>query len=143
MKQKLTPQIIGAYMPEFLFYKNDSIPLCAINITDESVASCKLILTPLSQISEEHASMCASQIGLHTEGNVVGWYNNSVIITNDTYKLEIGYNGFIGFTKNGTLLKCNINCVLDKLRELGYDCGYGKIDSLIEAGIAVKAQKND
>ena len=97
MKQKLTPKIIGAYMPEFLSYKGDSIPLCAVNITDESVSSCKLILTPLSLISEQHASMCASLIGLHTGGNVVGWYNDSVIITNDTYELEIGYNKFIGF----------------------------------------------
>jgi len=40
--------------------------------------------------------------------------------------------------KEITLNRRKISCkVADKARELGYDCGYGSIPSLIEAGIAI------
>lgn len=97
----------------------------------------KPILTPLSAITDEHADTCAVFCGLHTEGNAIKRYSEAIIISNDTYDLQIGHNGYICLRKNGQLYNMDMRKVIDKLREWGYDCGYGDIPSLIEAGIAI------
>lgn len=89
----------------------------------------QLILTPISELSHEDATELAK---------ILGWDYNNEPDSDAHYDLEglrddIANNGDdvfdVGFTK------CQI--VLDYLRSKGYDCGYGEIPSLIEAGIAI------
>lgn len=120
---------------------------------------CNLLLTPLSEISDEDAMKVFSMVvhpnidyprnDYHFSKTDSG--STKVIINNDWYNSTL----IIG-SKNGIVWmphKDNARvgaCVYDYLRSNKrpdgtekpvYDCGYAEIPSLIEAGIAIKTQQ--
>ncbi len=102
----------------------------------------RLILKPLSSISDEDASKCASMCGLHTAGNRVIRMEDAVFVDNDTYTLQISHRGYICLRKNGSLYNADMRGIYAFLMKEKYDCGYADIPSLIEAGIAIADTKN-
>lgn len=109
-----------------------------------------IILTTLSQITTEDANTCANLCGLHTDGNNIRRTNHYVFIENDSYELQISHNGYVCLRKNGVLYNMDMRKVIDFLRSNKrhdgtekpvYDCGYGEIRSLIEAGYALDKTK--
>lgn len=104
-----------------------------LELTDHSVSdgcnwfmldNCQLILSDLSEITDEHAAELGKIFGYSGSGlsNCAHW---------GRYWINTQKSG------NGWAYRKAIAAV-DKLRELGYDCGYGSIPSLIQAGIAIK-----
>lgn len=89
---------------------------------DARVDEFKLILTPLSEISNEHKiELCTIRFkGAKVIGNAKQISMITEFIRIDAIKDSES---------------------VDRLRELGYDIGYGSIPSLIAAGIAVKKEK--
>src|ERR1051325_2303015 len=100
----------------------DEEGIAGININD-----CKLVLKPLSEISDEDAIEVAKMYGglcikVDKDGFLQVVYKNNVCVTY--------------FVVNNPL---NIPTKLtDFLRSRGYDCGYGSIKSLIESGYAIE-----
>lgn len=80
----------------------------------------QLTLTPLSKITDEDAVYIAQSILGYSDG-----YHEYFVETGKRY-----------LSKNSNYMDTDRE-VIDKLREWGYDCGYGDIPSLIEAGIAI------
>lgn len=83
-----------------------------------------LLLTPLSQISDEDAIEVAA---------LMACPNSSV-----KSKIEWGKYYIMQIIRlNGTYSCLHLTKTIDYLRSKGYDAGYGEIPSLIEAGIAI------
>lgn len=89
----------------------------------------KLILTPLSEITDEDAIIVADLGASSGNGGI-------------TYGLQIIRD--IRFGRDGVLEVRNAKRfikIIDFLRSKSYDCGYGSIPSLITAGIAINSKK--
>ena len=91
---------------------------------------CQLILTPLSEITDEH---------------VLGVANIMYDGVADKINNRIGYMMQVAGTKQFAqkLFATPLNgskyiAIIDYLRSKSYDLGHGQIPSLIEAGIAIK-----
>lgn len=83
----------------------------------------QLILTPLSEITDEHAIEVAAIMGfLNSMSGWGKWYCQN------------------GFPHNCALSADKQNRITDYLRSKSYDCGFRHLPSLIEAGIAIKKQ---
>jgi len=100
-------------------------------------SDCQLLLKRISDITEEHASKCASLCGLHTEGNHVTKMIDSVCIQNDTYLLQICHDGCISMYNHQRVTEFDARPIYAFLQLESYDCGHGSIPSLIDAGVAV------
>lgn len=81
---------------------------------------CQLILTPLSEITDEHAIEVGKIFGFKVQ-----------LLENGKWLAKNLHNSKFDIT---TIKQMQ---VIDYLRSMGYDCGYGDISSLIEAGIAI------
>lgn len=104
-------------------------------ISDEAeadVKDCKLLLTLLSEITDEDAIEVASR-----------QYDDAARFDRDylVYEGRLIVNEGTGEYHKQHLLHCYKDMV-DYLRSKGYDCGYGEIPSLIDAGIAIKQTTN-
>ena len=90
----------------------------------------QLLLTPLSQISDEDAIEVARILGLSYNNDPESecYYDLGGLIADLTSNSE----DYIKMHFNGS------GILIDHLRSRGYDCGYGEIPSLIEAGIAIE-----
>jgi hypothetical protein len=95
----------------------------------DSVAICKPILTPLSDITDEDGFAIVKMYG----GNL----------------FKLSSDSFFQVIKDSDCLRYFIfnnvrelpQPIVDYLRSKKYDCGYLHVSSLIEAGLAVKATK--
>lgn len=91
-----------------------------------------LILKPLSEISDEDKVECAITIG--TSPHLIDHMIPSI------EKLLKRFYEDLSITIDDTGLYLDMwsmVSLIDKLRELGYDCGHGSISSLLDAGIAI------
>ena len=91
----------------------------------------KLILRPLSDITDEHAKQVAElmsslEYGELDPDTISDWFND----------IWIGNSALMSDYVDGRQLQG----LIDFLRSLGYDLGYGSIPSLIQAGIATKKE---
>jgi len=89
----------------------------------------RLALTPLSEISDEDAIEVAKMFDASAPTSIFG--RKVISYITDMANKPGWFNP--DFEK--------IRLAFDKLREWGYDCGYGEIPSLIDAGIAIKNQQ--
>lgn len=118
--EKLTPQIAGAYIGAQVVW--DGIEFPAYNVINSNdIINCRLILTPLSAISDEDAVEVAKMV------------NALDIVSNLEYMTKVGK----------AYIKRNITTfpffIIDYLRSRNYDLGYMHIRSLIDAGIAISS----
>lgn len=97
---------------------------------------CQLILTPISQISEDDAIEVAKMIDEFIESPKVSRDEYCIEINDDKRMRHVVIMKVDGSIYCNDNQNCNNRCI-DYLRSLGYDCGYGSIPSLIEVGIAV------
>ena len=114
-------------------------------------ADSQLILKSLSDMTEEDAIIIAN-IACRFKDDVPFESSMQVSRTETAIKLiccdkkaevYIYFNGDVCVSVHGILMYmplCNIQEITDTMRELGYDCGYGKIKSLIKEGVAVDAK---
>lgn len=87
------------------------------------IEECTLLLTPLSKITNEHAIEVAK---IYYAGSG-GWQQGKGIVL-----MMLGNH--IGQIELNKMI-----AIIDYLRSVGYDLGYGSIKSLIESGIAKDA----
>jgi len=95
-----------------------------------NIELCHLILTPLSEITDEHIHGCYKAMG-------TGGFEDD--FSKEHFIETISPNEVAGH-KDRYGQSCYYRAI-DYLRSVGYDCGHGSIPSLIEAGIAIKAEK--
>lgn len=104
------------------------------------LSDCKLLLTPLDKISDEHAIEIAKIEGM-ANSKILVRDNVGITIVDDTYEMTLYYReAVIVFTKNKSPYACNQSQMFDKLRELGYALPY-KGKSLFELGLAIDKSK--
>lgn len=137
-QKKLTAQIAAAYFGcqvtdgyftgTMIAIRNDTVTLQKNGATAGlSISECQLMLTPLSKFTDEDA-LELSKLYKHNFPSVE--YGRGII--ENCYDSYESYNE-ITF-RDGIIVD-------DYLRSKYYDCGYGSILSLIEAGIAVDKSK--
>lgn len=103
----------------------------------------KLLLTPLSQISDEDAIEVAKIAGItEIAGGVIRGNGVIVIHSPSGRKLSVYHNAgskhvSIRIKDKGYDVIDGAQNIYDFLRSRGYDCGFSEIPSLIEAGIAI------
>lgn len=123
---------------------------------------CLLILTPLSAISDEHAIEVAKiLLPMAFVRRTKGWIvSRNYTITGFPY-VKIHHN-LIAYSVqiDCRLINFDVSCmedgnnvtgetdmqpiaIIDFLRSNGYDCGYGNVKSLIDAGIAISSLQNN
>ncbi len=85
-------------------------------------------------LTKEHAVQLGRLAGL-ANGIAIDM-PDAMFVNDDTYQLQIAHNGYVCMRKNGVLYNEDVRCLIAQLQSLGYDMGYLKIKSLIEAGIA-------
>lgn len=94
-----------------------------------------LLLTPLSQITDEDAKELGKICGL-ANGTVRG-YAYSVLVEDDSYQLQISFNGYICLRKNDKLYneKGILDCY-DFVRSKGYALPYMglSVEDLVKLG---------
>ena len=89
------------------------------------IKKAKLILTPISKMTEADGAEIAKMFD-----------GTKTVVDSDSFIQIVDKDGMVPFywIAGGSIpIK-----LTDKLRELGYDCGYGEIKSLIKAGIAIE-----
>lgn len=143
---KLTAQIAGAYWGAKvkiieLSHPYDIHPIAGLMDiglfvpnyigTIFTFEKCRLILKPLSEISDEDSKgvvglMAGADYGELDIDDVPEWLNE-VIGGNSALTAD--------YVSGWQML-----LLMDFLRSKGYDCGYGEIPSLIKAGIAISQQ---
>jgi len=115
----------------------------------------KLLLMPISEISEHHAIEVLKIIDkinlfggsdssdVSYEFKMIHTYHSNLEIKSSLPYVErkIKNHPYGGLILGEYMLKEIPISVLDFLRCIGYDCGYGDIPSLIAAGVAMKADK--
>jgi len=121
---------------------------------------CQLILTPLSKVSDEDAVECAKLASYHPdlkedwENIICDFQVDKIVRHTDGVEIKhtcicfegsfhIRFDGsmFMSGEYGGSFAEPTIylpHYGIDYLRSKGYDCGYGNIPSLIEAGIAIE-----
>lgn len=90
-----------------------------------TIATSKLLLTPLSQISDEDAIELARIVG----------FNRDLLAHGQEFAL------YLDEGKKISEFSDQLTHAIDYLRSKGYDCGYGEIPSLIDDGIAIDKTK--
>lgn len=99
-----------------------------------------LAIVPISEITDEHAIHIASR-GYNARVGKCDIKSTRVYRTSGGVEVELyaGENQTRYIQRWGIGYKTYEHDLadIDKLREWGYDCGYGDIPSLIEAGIAI------
>lgn len=163
----MTPQIASAYYGCKIQISDTVNPsriqvVCASVLTGMELAKSKetkyqLLLTPIIDITDDHAKKVAQIIFPHQEEidftYEIGREEESVRIKiNDS--IELGIYSPISFaaaiihsnqiaSSGDYAPTLNTAAAVDYLRSLGYDCGYGtEITSLIEAGLAISQKDN-
>lgn len=150
MEQKLTAQIASAYMPCKITESNgEGVHYDMVGISEyESMLQVsmpsgdsdwwnidifKLLLTPLSKITDEDAVEVAKIV-----------YPVSVSKHNPiTGKMLIQYAGKIDFEGNIHIIDFLRSSEWNGRKKPAYDCGHGPIESLIDARIAIDATTAD
>ena len=145
---KLTPQIACAYLGCDVLYgfegKNvgkltGSSSIFGLEIFDSSRVAipthhvspdlCKLILTSVYDMSKEHLRIIADMHGVENS-----WAR---VFANFLEVIDSEGMSIANYYIKGSMPPP----IIDKLRELGYDLGYGEERSLIEAGLAISSIK--
>lgn len=135
MNKTLTPAIVGAYwntpiktpdglgMATAVADKKITVKLFSDGISTLYLLSdCQLAAKPMSDITDDDAKECGSCCGLHTEGSRVEREVNSVYVYNDSYQLQIYFNGHICLRKNGAIYDQDMRRVYEYLRSKSYYC---------------------
>lgn len=156
--------VFSAYWGAEVFYNGTAREVFGVNAnglslfteTDEfeyaECGNCQLLLTPLSDISDEDAIEVAKiedkNIKYRHRGKAIEITNYFFIKSNLEDKVFIGIDRFYKeyyFGYSPLPLSASLYTVeqTDYLRSKSYDCGYAEIPSLITAGIAVKNNQGD
>lgn len=108
----------------------------------------RLLLIPLSKITDEDAIEVAKiitgnnicQIVEKRKGSIL-FYVDSSSSLDEGLQIELKFTDYVGriaqYAQYQSTCLFFYQRVVDFLRSRGYDCGYGEIPSLIEAGIAI------
>ena len=107
----------------------------------EGCTDCQLILTPLSEITDDQAKLMASIVGLQIEGSTIQRNSVGIMVSNGTYDLWVFFSGQLSMMKNGKPYNRDMRRLYDYCREQCIDVGYGKLISVIEAEIAVSKKE--
>ncbi len=157
--EKLTAQITGAYLGCQFRYSGSIGKIRTmggvartLNLIDYDTQEtfhtgrCQLILTPLSEITDEDAIdvaklLCNAYYGITANQTQIEKVKDRVkVFTGGRGVCSIWNNGAIGWFNSEneqTESPLQLREAYDFLRSRSYDCGYGKISSLIAAGIAI------
>lgn len=143
-QKKLTAQIAAAYFGcqvtdgyftgTMIEIRNDTVTLQKNGATAGlSISECQLILTPPSKITDKDAiDVARIYFGESFLAETNGLELKFLLRNGKKLSQNIKYNFLVG---------CTWIQLTDYLRSKYYDCGYGSISSLIEAGIAVDKSK--
>lgn len=124
---QLTPQIAGAYIGAQVVWRGIEVPAYNV-INAHEIINCRLILTPLSAISDEDEIL----VGRIARPEIKDVHHLRNIGTNIIADIINGRNLLeIGFAA--------IQHIIDYLRSRNYDLGYMHIRSLIDADIAISS----
>lgn len=131
---QLTQQIAGAYIGAQVhgLYKATAADIMQSNIIDMF----RLILTPLSAISDEDAVEVARMSMLSACYCWERWGSNSSLLT---VGKEIANDLFEDYGDPVLVAPKYLSNIIDYLRSRNYDLGYMGIRSLIDAGIAISS----
>lgn len=122
--EKLTQQIAGAYIGAQVVWRGIEVPAYNV-INAHEIINCRLILTPLSAISDEDAVGLAEMFGYDPVGKIV-----KCVMRYNQIELHFEYVVYrIVISQH----------IIDYLRSRNYDIGYMDIKSLIDAGIAISS----
>jgi hypothetical protein len=100
----------------------------------------KLLLTPLSKISDEDAIEVCREVGL-VNALILLRDEKGITVVDHTYEITIFFSGVIVSTKNAKAYAFPQSQMFDTIRELGYALPY-KGQSLFELGIAIDKTLN-
>ena len=116
-----TGEIVAPYIGTIM-YKSGSV------LGEVTYDQCRLILTPLSHITDEDAVEVCNIVGERGAGN------GKILRVIITVDLKI----VLDFEKTRFSIPLSIS-IIDYLRSRNYDLGYMGIKSLIDAGIAISS----
>ena len=117
---RVVGMLTGVVYNRFAFVANATETVTFLDFGNTWV---QLILTPLSEISDEHAVGLSKVYGHNEPLAILGKKLIEFCFADDEEINEISVQDGMRVT--------------DYLRSLGYDCGHGSIKSLIESGIAI------
>lgn len=158
--KELLARVYGVYLPERLYKEGNSIVLyeSPIKVADKMLNGWRLPITPLSDITDEDAIEVAKMLCQH--GSVDFKEHSIDIVERNNEKVVVKIGGLyqhiyydMRFISTSSIYVpttyfpiYNTGQILDYLRspvrkdgsiKPVYDCGYGDISLLIDAGIAV------
>jgi len=179
VKQRLTIQIAGAYLNAQMIMRkgvynivgtsldsgiSNGIILCHQQykiFRTAKIGACKLILTPIPEITDEHIVQAAKLASYHPDfkedwDNIIADFRVDDIIRHpDRVEVKhtcICFEGSFNLRHDGSMYFTGEDegvsaqptvylphYAIDHLRQKNYDCGYAHIPSLIDAGIAINS----
>lgn len=133
------------------------------------LSECQLMLIPISEILDEHAIELLKIANYHPflasdwhKIKMLDFHIERITKLSECIKVKHSFRCFEGYFVIGYLDNMHLHFemqneyedsiessiwqphrLVDYLRSLGYDCGYGSISSLIEAGIAISSSINN
>ena len=125
---QLTQQIAAAYIGAQVYWNGNTQCHVIDVIRSECIHNMKLILTPLSHITDEDAVEVCNIVGERGAGN------GKILRVIITVDLKI----VLDFEKTRFSIPLSIS-IIDYLRSRNYDLGYMGIRSLIDADIAISS----
>lgn len=148
-KQTLNPAIAGSYQNAPVLYNGVVREVYGVNIncvalfTETDEFECveheesQLILTPLSKISDEDAVEVAKMLNYREDVDMSELLEHMKDVINIRKVGDVFGNIDSKNIADNDVSPMVILRIYDFLRSRSYDCGYGSIQSLIQAGIAV------
>jgi hypothetical protein len=140
MNKALTPAIVGAYwntpiqtpdgpgMTTILFDEKITVKLLHNGKPGTYLLSdCSLAAKPIFGITDDDAKECGSLLGLHTGGSRVERNGISIFVCNDTYCLQIHFNGHVCLRKDTVVYDDDMRRVYEYLRSKSYYCDLDNI----------------
>lgn len=132
---QLTQNIAAAYIGAQVIWRGIEVPAYNV-INANEIINCRLILTPLSAISDEDAVEVAKMALLSARYCWERWGSNSSLLS---VGKEIANDLFEDYGDPVLVAPKYLSNIIDYLRSRNYDLGYMGIRSLIDAGIAISS----
>lgn len=135
----LTPAIVGAYwntplqtpdglgMPAILEDKKITVEFPDGKRGAYLLSDCLLAAKPIFGITDDDAKECGSLCGLHTGGSRVVRKGDVIFVHNDTYCLQIHFNGHVCLMKDTVVYDEDMRRVYEYLRSKSYYCDWDDI----------------
>lgn len=151
MSKTLTPAIVGAYwnnplqtpdgygMPAILQDEKITVEFPDKKRGTYLLSECRLTAKQISDITDDDAKECGSLLGLHTGGSRVVREGSNIFLYNDSYRLQIYFNGHVCLMKDAVVYDEDMRRVYEYLRSKSYYCDW---DDISLASVRLPEYKN-